>query len=171
MNRENAKKVASIVRDAGSQVVGRTRLQMTAYLLEAAGCGEGFAFRCKNYGPFSEELAAATSFAVLMGDLHESSHRAAWGGIYSIYRVDLKEHADGSASRCDFARHAAAAGAIELELAATAVFLSQDGYANPWEETERRKPQKSGDGRLERAKGLLASLREFETPKPLPRIS
>ena len=171
MNRKNARKVASIIRDAGGEVVGRTRLQKTDYLLEAVGCTEGFTFRYKNYGPFSEELALATSDAVHSGDVHESCRRAAWGGIYSIYRIDLRESSNGAASRSDFAWHAATADAIELALAATAVFLSQDGYENPWEETERRKPPNSGEGRLQRAKVHLDGLREFEVPKPLPHIS
>ena len=52
-------KVVAIVRDAGGTIVGRTRLQKTAYLLELAGLGEGFHFSYRHYGPYSEELASA----------------------------------------------------------------------------------------------------------------
>ena len=35
-------KAAAIVRDAGGRIVGRTKLQKIAYLLELSGLGEGF---------------------------------------------------------------------------------------------------------------------------------
>jgi hypothetical protein len=67
-------------------------------------------------------------------------------------------------------RVAAKADAIELELAATALFLSEQGEENPWEETARRKPDKAGEGRLEKAKALYAQLSKIRTPKPLPQL-
>jgi hypothetical protein len=66
---------------------------------------------------------------------------------------------------------AADADAVELELAATAVFLSKDGYNDPWAETARRKPEKAQGGRVERAKRLLGRLGSVETPVPLPNIT
>jgi hypothetical protein len=41
----------AIVRDAGGHIVGRTRLQKIAFMLEPAGLGGGFPFRYKHYGP------------------------------------------------------------------------------------------------------------------------
>ena len=38
----DAHRAAEIVRDAGGHIVGRTRLQKIAYILEAAGLGGGF---------------------------------------------------------------------------------------------------------------------------------
>jgi uncharacterized protein len=61
--------------------------------------------------------------------------------------------------------------AVELELAATAVFLSKDGYNDPWAETARRKPEKAQSGRIERAKRLLRRLGSLDTPVPLPNIT
>ena len=52
---------ADIIRDAGGQIVGRTRLQKIAYLLEATGLGSGFEFEYRHYGPYSEQLADAVS--------------------------------------------------------------------------------------------------------------
>ena len=46
--------IMAIVRDAGGEITGRTRLQKIAYLLEAVGCGDGFHFFCKHHDPFSE---------------------------------------------------------------------------------------------------------------------
>jgi hypothetical protein len=36
------------------------------------------------------------------------------------------------------------ADAVELELAATAAFLAYERFPDPWGETARRKPEKSG---------------------------
>lgn len=171
MNWENAGKVAGIVGDSGGKVVGRTRLQKIAYLLDVAGYGEGFTFRYKHYGPFSEELASAARTSVLLGELRESSELATWGGMYSIYEVDQEKHVSGPAGRVELAGCAAAANAIVLELAATAVFLQQEGHDDPWEETKRRKPQKSEEGRLEQAKQLLETFNNIEVSNPLPCIS
>jgi hypothetical protein len=62
------------------------------------------------------------------------------------------------------------ADAIELELAATALYLANEGYTDPWSETARRKPEKAGNGRLERARLLYQTLRQIKTPRPLPAI-
>ena len=62
-----AQKAAEIVRDAGGHIVGRTRLQKIAYLLEITGLGAGFPFRYKHYGPYSEQLADAAETAQIFG--------------------------------------------------------------------------------------------------------
>lgn len=139
--------------------------------MNAAGLEEGFSFVYKHYGPFSEDLADAARDAGLLGLLCESEERAAWGGRYSVYSVAGAEGADGSPARRELARGAAASDAIELELAATAVYLDREGCADPWAETERRKPQKAEDGRIERAKALLRKLAAIPTPQPLPPIA
>ena len=41
-------KVAEIIRAAGGEIVGRTRLQKVAYLLELAGLGHGFRFEYRS---------------------------------------------------------------------------------------------------------------------------
>jgi uncharacterized protein YwgA len=80
-----AQRAAEIVRDAGGQIVGRTRLQKIAYILEVVGLGAGFPFRYKHYGPYSEQLADAAQTARILGMLNEQETHAAWGGVYSIY--------------------------------------------------------------------------------------
>ena len=77
-----AEEAAAIVRDAGGQVVGRTRLQKIAFVLEAAGLGSSFPFRYKHYGPYSDLLAEASDNARILGYLCETETRAAWGGVY-----------------------------------------------------------------------------------------
>lgn len=168
MTREAAQKVAAIVQDAGGQVVGRTRLQKVAYLLEAAGLGDGFLFEYRHYGPYSEDLSAAARDADLLGLLQETEHPATWGGVYSIYVAGPATAPSTTAARRQLASEAAQADSIDLELAATAVFLAKDGYSDPWSETARRKPEKAGEGRLNRARALYRRLQKVSTPIPLP---
>ena len=78
--------VIQIVRDAGGKVVGRTRLQKIACLLELAGLGSGFSFSYKHYGPFSDELASAARFASVFSNLKEEEKPTSWGGaLFSLF--------------------------------------------------------------------------------------
>ena len=165
-----SKKVAAIIADAGGRVVGRTRLQKIAYLLTVTGMESGLAFTYKHYGPYSEDLATAARVGNLLGDLEESEYAATWGGSYSIFTARSEAFATGNDSRHRFAKVAAESDAVELELAATAVFLSNEGYQDPWQETARRKPEKADSERLARAKDLLRSLSQIPTPVSLPSI-
>ena len=69
-----------IVSAADGEIVGRTRLQKAAFLLELAGLGSGYEFKYKHYGPFSEDLASAVVLAPLLFDLHEDQRQSGWGG-------------------------------------------------------------------------------------------
>jgi hypothetical protein len=171
MSYANAVKAAQIVRDAGSRIVGRTRLQKIAYLLSVTGLESGLPFAYKHYGPYSEELANAARDAGLLGLVQETEQQALWGGIYSTYV--FAGPVDGSipAARRRLAAEGAAADAVELELAATAVFLAKAGYPDPWGETARRKPEKAEGGRLQRALVLYRRIAAIETPEPLPKIA
>lgn len=171
MSMTSAARAASIVRDAGGEIVGRTRLQKIAYLLGVAGLEDSFSFRYKHYGPFSEELANAAKYGRLLGQLQELERPTGWGGTYSIYRVNDQTTADVPPERVQLAKAAAEADAVELELAATAVFLASEGHENPWQETARRKPEKADADRLRRAKDLLETLRAIPTPIRLPSIN
>ena len=161
-------RVAQIIAAAGGKVVGRTRLQKLAYLLELSGLGEGFQFSYRHYGPFSESLAAAAREAALLGLVHESEQAANWGGTYSIYSTSLAaEHPE----RECLARAASEADPIELKLAATAAFLAvEESVAEPWRETARRKPEKADSERLARAQELYQKLCSIKTPRGLPQI-
>lgn len=170
MSLRDVEKVASIIRDAGGRIVGRTRLQKIAYLLTVTGMEEGFSFSYKHYGPYSEGLAAAAGLGNLLGRIHEAEHPTSWGGSYSIYTTDDQAAPDTNQARQQFARAAADADAVELELAATAVLLAAEGYGDAWDETARRKPDKVGEGRLDRAKSLLRVLSRIDVPHQLPNI-
>jgi uncharacterized protein YwgA len=76
--------VAQVIRDAGGEVVGRTKLQKTVYLLTLAGFEATFRFGYKHYGPFSEELADTADLAATFDVISERQQEASWGGTYSI---------------------------------------------------------------------------------------
>lgn len=171
MLKPDRQKAAEIVRDAGGTIVGRTKLQKVGYLLELAGFGEGFRFEYRHYGPFSEDLAAGIETADAFGLVTEEERAAGWGGRYSIYRATGKVGARQADDRARFAETAARFDSIELELAATAAYLSAvEGVPDPWDETAKRKPKKCDSGRLDRAKEVYRALRDLPSPKTLPDI-
>ncbi len=166
----NMEDLVRIVSAADGEVIGRTRLQKTAFLLELAGLGSGFQFKYKHYGPFSEELAAAVDLAPLLFDFREDQRRSGWGGTYSVFTSDAAyEGADGDPYK-QLVSFAKRANPIALELAATAAYLASVGDDDPWGETERRKPEKAANGKLEQAKALYGRFKELQLPKALPDI-
>jgi len=170
-NKSDREKAAAIVRDAGGQIVGRTRFQKIAFLLELAGLGEGFQFEYKHYGPYSEELAAAISSAAILGLVQVEDREASWGGWYSIYTSTDKSADIVNQQRQTLAHEATKIGAVELELAATAAYLNAfEGLQDAWTETARRKPEKASQERLARAKEAYRRLLLIETPEKLPAI-
>lgn len=165
-----AHRAAEIIRDAGGHIVGRTKLQKIAFFFEAAGVGGGFPFRYKHYGPYSDQLAAATQHASALQLIREIESVAAWGGLYSTFHSAMPPGATQNGTRVQLAREMVSADAVELELAATAAYLAYEGFSDPWAETKRRKPEKADAGRLDKARQLYARLRTIQTPHPLPAI-
>ncbi|MGO9768819.1 MAG: hypothetical protein ACLPSW_04545 [Roseiarcus sp.] len=160
---------ADIVRDAGGRIIGRTRLQKSVFLLSLAGFEKRFQFGYKHYGPFSESLAEAVDLAVAFDLISERRGESSWGGTYSDYSVKDSTDVDADA-RVRLLREAAKSDPILLELAATAGYLFQEEGSNePWAKTARLKPDKSADGRLERAKNLYLHLRAV-SDNALPEI-
>lgn len=151
-------RVAQVVSDAGGEIVGRTKLQKTTYLLSLAGFESGFRFSYKHYGPFSEELAEASELAAAFGVIAEAKSQASWGGTYSVYSAK-KEKTSDLPARVRLAQEAAHSDAVLLELAATAAYLAHEGEPDPWSETQRRKPDKAANGRLIQARELYSRLR------------
>jgi hypothetical protein len=138
--------------------------------LEAGGLGEGFAYQYKHYGPYSDDLAVASRAAVVLDLIGETEQPASWGGLYSTYVTRQSIAINASEARRQIAQAAASADAVVLELAATALFLALEGEQQPWDETQRRKPDKAATGRLDSAKQLYERISQLETPRPLPQI-
>ena len=171
MSKELATRIAAVVRDAGGRVVGRTKLQKLTYFLVASGLEDDVPFLYKHYGPYCEPVTAAVREAHLLGLLREKEELASWGGTYSIFTAEGQPQQNVPASRLQLAQIAAGADAVELELAATALFLFKEGRADAWQETERRKPEKATNGRLDRARALYQRLSAIETPARLPQLN
>jgi hypothetical protein len=129
--KSDIQKVADIIRDAGGRIVGRTRLQKLAYLLELSGLGDGFPFEYRHYGPYSEELSIAARNAALLGLLKEEEHATNWDGFYSVYTTSTSSDLPSSSARSRVARQAVSADPIQLELAATAAFLATEEFPIP----------------------------------------
>lgn len=164
---EEVEKAARIISDAGGSVVGRTKLQKIAYILETMGLGEGFDFEYKHYGPYSERLSTALRYGNMLDVIDEEIKTAAWGGYYSIFRSGVPKSPEGGL-RLEVIALGNAADPVELELAATAVLLAKDGYDDPWKETESRKPEKASSGRIERAKSLLSRFKALDEGHLIP---
>ena len=167
----NPRRVADLVRDAGGQIVGRTRLQKMAYLLEIAGLGDGFEFSYRHYGPYSEDLSSAVRKAELLDLLKEEERPATWGGLYSVFSSAGEPHKNLPKARKELIEATLNCNPIALELAATALFLHAEGSHSAWQETARRKPEKVEGGMLEKARELYAKIRTLQTPRKFPDLN
>jgi uncharacterized protein len=163
--------VAFVVRDAGGQIVGRTKLQKIFFLLEAAGLGSNFSFHYRHYGPYSEQLNEAIALARYAGMLIEKEHIASWGGTYSIYDYTGPEASQSTvpSARKKLLECGAKADPVELELAATAAYLFIEGDNSPWQSTQKRKPEKATPERLLRSKALYEKFR-VASEERLPQL-
>lgn len=154
-------RAASIISDAGGELVGRTRLQKVAYLCQLVGFSSDFRFEYRHYGPFSDELADAIKLATGLRIVQEEERKTEWGGWYSVF-TSSNAGQSRDVARASFVSAASKIGALELELAATAAFLFDvEGYGknnanDPWQETSRRKPEKSAGGAFGTRQGCLS---------------
>jgi hypothetical protein len=158
-------------RSSAARGCRRLRIFSNWRVCELAGLGEGLRFEYRHYGPYSEALADAMRAAYVFDLVSEQEKLASWGGTYSIYTALPEAGTRVLGDRARFAETAASIDSIELELAATAAYLAvEEGSADPGDETARRKPEKVGDGRLERAKQAYGRLRSLKVPRPLPEL-
>ena len=150
-------------------IVGKTRLQKTAAILELAGLGAGFSFSYHLFGPYSDELASAVDRAVLLGLRSEDEKVASWGGNYSVFRAEKIDNQNPIKAR--LIETASKANAVFLELAVTAAFLASKGELNAWDRVSNLKPEKATLDNLTKARTLYGSFLEIETPTPLPQVA
>jgi uncharacterized protein YwgA len=154
--------VADVVALNGGRLVGKTRLQKTMYFLESAGLGPGFDFQYHYYGPYSEDLAIASDEADLLDLLDAKSEVSARGDEYVIYETSDAPVAIGQKYRASASRLLNVLrgyDAVTLELAATAHFLSENGFDHDsWAETRRRKAGKWTPERQQKAERLLSEI-------------
>ncbi len=154
----------SVVVLSGGAVVGKTRLQKIFYLLDACGMNSGCQYQYYYYGPFSVDLADAVDDAVRLGLLTESQSLGFHSVPYSTYRATDDEALTslGTFSRDQVEEKLAILkdySALDLEIAATIVYLRENGFGDSAiEETKRRKPLKAMPDRVAKATKLITKL-------------
>lgn len=163
MEREHI--VAAILSAAGGEMVGRVRLQKSAYLLEQLGLRSGFSFDYHHYGPFSRDLDNAVADAKAFGLVGERfEHRQSDGATYSVFTLkgppESPRFGKLTAERAqDLVRRFVQTNVTVLELAATIDWLWRvEHYADWHSELTKRKGAKVRNGRLEKAVQLLQEL-------------
>ena len=170
----------------GGELVGRTRAQKVAYLLDRCGADFDLRFTYHHYGPYCFELANGLDAARAEGRIgHEEQLSARHGVPYSIFTsAEDEEDPTGlgdlpAAEARKLLRRMKNEADIVLELAATAVFLrdewhyygkdkvaAADATGAAVEETKRRKSRKATRERLDKALALLRDLGLAEAPVP-----
>jgi uncharacterized protein YwgA len=168
MEREDI--VAAIVSAAGGTLVGRVRLQKTAYFLDQLGLNSGFDYEYHHYGPYSRDLDNAVLDAEAFDLVEESfERRQSDGARYSIFSAKKNAKKDafgqlGQQRTAELVRKFANTNVTVLELAATIDWLwRKEGYSDWRTEVTKRKGAKAQVGRLERAVELL---KEIGLPPP-----
>lgn len=150
--------VAGLVHLNGGKLVGKTRLQKSVYLLKLCGVDLGFDFDYHHYGPYSEDLSIASRDAEILGNL-EVEWRNSYGNEYAIFHSRTSVDLPQEPKIRDALAIMGGYEATVLELAATADFLSKNGYSDdPWKETSRRKATKVTTDRVAQSKKLLGEL-------------
>lgn len=155
--------VVGVVALNGGELVGKTRLQKTLYLLDACGLGSGFSYEYHHFGPFSAALAEAADDAQTLKRLVQETRQGSYEVPYTVFRTDVAApEAVGTLSAVavsDMLRMLRGYTAIDLEIAATLHYLRENGYQGGEEqEVVVRKPLKATPERIEKAKGLLTNL-------------
>ncbi len=165
--------VTDMVTLNGGELVGRTRLQKQAYLLDRCGANFGLRFTYHYYGPYCFELAAGVDDARAEGRVNIEEKPGRHGVPYAIFRPGPESN--GEHSDClggltadqarDLLRNMKQVSDAVLELAATIVFLrdewryfGKDKGRSPVEETKARKPLKATEKRIAEALALLRNL-------------
>lgn len=159
--------VARLVALNGGQIVGKTRLQKSAYFLEALQVGLGIDFSYYRFGPFSEELSNLTDDAIALKMLDIDWKLSQAGTQYAVFssssacsHIPTQDFDDRRREILDLLKRYSA---IELELAATANFLKFNGYSeDPWTETQRRKATKAAPEKVKNSQKLLGELEAFK---------
>jgi uncharacterized protein YwgA len=99
--------VAGLVRLNGQEMVGKTRLQKTVYLLEAKGLGFGIEFDYHKHGPYSAEVAFAAEDAEAIGLLRTEDRLGFYQIPYTVFHVT--EQNASTLARCSDTRQRAGA--------------------------------------------------------------
>ena len=156
--------VAGVIALNRGRLVGKTRLQKTIYLLQKCGMEEVFDFDYYNFGPFSAELADAADWAEAEGKIITTQRSGSYAAPYTEYvaRVAGPDQIGGVTAKelSEILTKIESCSAITLELAATMVFLKDDGVSEEAldETLAKLKPLKTTAERLSGAHKLVRQL-------------
>jgi uncharacterized protein len=158
--------VVGLVALNDGELVGKVRLQKTFYLLDACGLQSGFDYDFHFYGPFSADLARAADDAPALNRLNFEDkfgyHEVPYRVFHASHDAPPPERL-GELSAAEIRENLklmARYSAAELEVAASIIFLRNNGYQDdPVAETRRRKPATATADRVARAERLIAELR------------
>lgn len=158
----------NLIKLSGGQIVGRTRLQKAAYLLDRCGAKTKLRFTYHYYGPYSFELVDGWKDARAEGRIEIEEKAGRFGIPYSIFKV--KDADDGTTKLTNWGdlsaevaraklNNMAKVSNIVLELASTMAYLQEEGYGErAVRELKIRKPLKATDGLITKANKLLQDL-------------
>ncbi len=154
------KLAVGIVALNGGQLVGRTRLQKTAYLLDACGMKSGMQYDYHYYGPYSFALAEGWETAKREQRLHVNEKPGRHGVSYYVFVTEEKAPEKLGAftvrRAAKILERLKEQSDLVLEVAATLVFLGRrPDVSDAVTEVKRRKPLKATDERLKAASRLL----------------
>ncbi len=156
--------VTAIVALNKGKLVGKTRLQKVAFLLEQCGMQSGLDFDYHNFGPFSADLARGAEIAVgkqLVQAIEKPGFHAVPYVEYSTSISPPRKVAKLGASRAEsLLEKMEKYSAIALELAATIKFLEEEGFPRTKIDDKVRhlKPAKATDKLMRDAHELLTEL-------------
>ena len=159
--------VVDLIALHGGELVGRTRLQKEAYILNRCGANCSISFVYHYYGPYSFELTRAIADAKAEEQITITETPGSYGIPYATFKStghsEPPPHRLGGLSReaaVELIDTMDKAPDIVLELAATIAFLRDDeAYSDrAVAETEARKPLKAKPDRIEAALELLENL-------------
>jgi uncharacterized protein YwgA len=155
---ENAQWLAWVVAaHPNREVVGRTRLQKTVWLLQRLGMPTDYTFSLHFYGPYSEELRADISLCEQFGVLEEQPKTAQDGTEYYIVSAPPANTKPQFEPFVEYVRMFAQQDAVVLELAATYDAFREQGlrHAEALRRLRAKKGSKCAEGREKTAVELV----------------
>jgi uncharacterized protein YwgA len=151
----------AVIAANGGKIVGKTRLQKTVYLLQKLCNAEAYSFEYHYYGPYSAELANDIDTASCMGVVKTSERHGYYSMPYVVYETEERKAAPvfgDTALVKKRLRELESVNAIVLELAATWIFLKDEGGMGRTEIEEALrslKPTKASKDGLRQAASAL----------------
>lgn len=142
------------------EVVGRTRLQKTVWLLQRLGMPTDYVYSLHFYGPYSEEVKADIGLAQQFGLITETARRTLDGTEYFVLSATRDVTLPEFERFRGFVEQISAEDATVLELAATydafrAMHLTHE---DALDNLRQMKGDKCASGREKRALDLLRKL-------------